>query len=164
VTNGRRRYYGKYRGTVTDNLDLLMQGRIRAKVPAVLGDEETGWALPSSPFGGSGVGFFSTPSKGANVWIEFEGGNPDHPIWSGSFWGLTEAPVQDPLNMKKVLKTDTVTITVDDTPGIGGVTIELKSGAKIVMGISGITLSCGSSSIKVTPASVTVNDGALEVT
>ena len=76
------KFYGKYRGKVTDNTDPLMQGRIRANVPAVFGEEDTGWALPAAPYGGSGVGFFFVPPVDANVWIEFEGGDPDYPIWT----------------------------------------------------------------------------------
>ena len=84
-------FYGKYRGVVTDNNEPLKQGRIRATVPAVLGDRESGWALPCTP---CSRGFFFIPPVDAKVWIEFEGGNPEVPIWSGCFWGPGEAPSQ----------------------------------------------------------------------
>ena len=84
-----------------------MQGRIRAKVPAVFGEDETGWALPAAPYGGSGVGIFFVPPVDANVWIEFEGGNTDYPIWAGCFWGVGEAPVMPALPDTKIIKTDT---------------------------------------------------------
>jgi hypothetical protein len=154
-------FYGKYRGKVTDNKDPLMQGRIRATVPAVLGDLETGWAIPCSPYGGRNVGFFFMPPVGANVWIEFEGGNPDIPIWAGCFWGTGEAPTIAP--EVKVIKTDFATISIKDLPGAGEIVIESTTGLKIVFGASGIELSNGSSSVKLTPASVSVNNGALEV-
>lgn len=157
------RFLGKYRGKVTDNNDPLMLGRIRAKVPAVLGDQETGWALPCSPYGGSGVGFFFVPPADANVWMEFEAGNPDYPIWTGCFWGAGEVPATPGLATTKIIKTDTASIKLDDLPGVGGVTIETTSGLKIVMNVSGIEISNGASSIKLTPASVSVNNGALEV-
>jgi hypothetical protein len=157
------RYYGKYRGKVTSNTDPLMMGRIRAKVPAVFGDEETGWALPSAPYGGSGVGFFFVPPTDANVWIEFEGGNPDYPIWTGCFWGVGETPAIPALPYVKIIKTETATIKLDDTPGIGGITIEMTTGMKIVMDVTGIELSNGAASVKLTPASVSINNGALEV-
>ena len=80
-------FYGKFRGIVTDIQDPLMMGRIKASVPDVLGEQESGWAMPCAPFGGSGMGFFSLPSVGAGVWIEFEYGDPDYPIWSGCWWG-----------------------------------------------------------------------------
>lgn len=161
-------FYGKYRGVVTDNQDLLMQGRIRAKVQDVLGDNESGWALPAAPYAGNGVGLFLIPPKGASVWIEFEHGDPDYPIWSGCFWAEGEVPTTAAppmLPYKKVLKTDQCTITLDDTPGIGGVTIETTAGigAKIVMNMQGIEISSGSGKILISLEGVSVNDGALEV-
>lgn len=154
-------FYGKYRGVVTNNTDPLMQGRIRAQVPAVLGDLETGWALPCSPYGGNDVGFFFIPPVGANVWIEFEGGNPDIPIWSGCFWGTGEAPSIAP--EVKVIKTDFATLSIKDLPGAGEIVIESTTGLKIVMDVSGIELSNGAAKVKLTPASVSINDGALEI-
>ena len=159
-----QRYFGKYRGIVTDNTDPLMQGRIRAQIPSVLGDEQTGWALPCSPYGGDGVGFFFIPPVGANVWIEFENGDLDFPIWVGCFWNTGKVPSSSGLPIMKVIKTDNTTITFDDTPGVGGITIETQNGLKIKMDVSGIELNNnGTMTIKLTPASVSVNDGALEV-
>src|SRR6185436_4797932 len=76
-------FFGKFRGVVTDNKDPKQIGRVRARVPDVMGDKESGWALPCFPFGGSGMGFIALPSVGAGVWIEFEHGDPDYPIWAG---------------------------------------------------------------------------------
>ena len=163
MSQDARRFYGKYRGKVTDNKDPVMQGRIRAQVPAVYGDKETGWALPCAPYGGSGVGIFFIPPVGANVWIEFEEGNPDYPIWSGCFWGVGEAPKIPALPDFKVIKTDFANITINDLPGAGGITIETTTGLKIVMDITGIELSNGAASVKLTPVSVSINNGALEV-
>lgn len=163
MSQSSRRFYGKYRGKVTDNKDLGNQGRIRAQVPAVYGDKETGWALPCAPYGGKGVGVFFIPPVGANVWIEFEEGNPDYPIWSGCFWGVGEAPKLPALPDFKVIKTDFANIVINDLPGAGGITIETTNGLKIVMDITGIELSNGAASVKLTPASVSINSGALEV-
>ena len=162
-------FYGKYKGTVTDNVDLLMLGRIRATIPDILGDKESGWALPCLPYFGKGVGLFLIPPKGASVWMEFQYGNPDYPIWAGGFWDkTTDLPVQSTpplLPDQKVLKTDSCTITLDDTPGIGGITIESKSGvsAKIEMSMDGIEISCAKGKVKIGPISVSINDSALEV-
>lgn len=158
-----RKFFGKYRGKVTDNTDPLMQGRIRATVPAVFGEEDSGWALPAAPYFGSGVGFFFVPPVDANVWIEFEGGDADYPIWTGGFWETGETPATPGLPSTKIIKTDTATIKLDDMPGAGGITIETTTGLKIVMDVTGIELSNGSMSVKLTPASVSVNNGALEV-
>lgn len=83
----RQRYYGKYRGFVTDNRDPQTRGRLKLRVPSVFGDQETGWALPCLPFGGlANQGLFMIPEVNAQVWVEFEEGSRDHPIWSGVFW------------------------------------------------------------------------------
>jgi uncharacterized protein involved in type VI secretion and phage assembly len=158
-----QQFYGKFRGKVTDNRDPLMRGRIRAQVPAVFGDEDTGWALPCTPYGGKGVGFFFIPPVGANVWIEFENGNTDYPIWVGCFWGTGETPKTPAVPDVKVIKTDAATITVNDMPGAGGITIETSTGLKIVMDTTGIELSNNLSHIKLTPADVSINNGALQV-
>lgn len=146
-----------------------MLGRIRAKVQDVLGDQDSGWALPSSPYAGDNVGLFLVPPVGANVWMEFEHGDPDYPVWSGCFWSEGKIPyltVPSPLPYLKILKTDTCTIALDDTPGAGGITIEttVGAGAKIVMNVEGIEISGGGlGDIKVTVTSVSINDSALEV-
>jgi hypothetical protein len=157
----RANFFGKYRGVVTNNTDPLTLGRIKAMVPAVLGDLETGWALPCSPYGGKGVGFFFIPPVGANVWIEFEGGNPRIPIWSGCFWGKGEAPSIAP--EVKVIKTDFATISINDLLEAGEIIIESATGLMIVMDVNGLELSNGAAKVKLTPSAVSINDSALEV-
>lgn len=140
-------FYGKFRGVVTDVMDPLMIGRIRASVPDVLGDGESGWALPSMPFGGRGHGSFGLPAIGAAVWIEFEQGDPALPIWSGTWWTsvgdvppeLVAAPYQ-----KTMIKTGAGhSITLDDTPGTGGITLETATGQRIVLTTAGIEIANG---------------------
>ena len=159
------RYFGKFRGKVTDNKDPSNLGRVRAKVQDVLGAEDSGWAMPAVPYAGKDVGLFLIPPTDAWVWIEFEHGDPDYPIWTGCFWAAGEVPVTPAAAEKKVLKTDTATITLDDTQGAGGITIETTAGtgAKIVMDTQGIEISNGTWSIKLSATSVSINDGALEV-
>lgn len=161
-------FYGKYRGTVTDIQDPLMMGRVRAKVPDVLGDQESGWAMPCVPFGGSGMGFFALPKVGAGAWIEFEHGDPDYPIWTGCWFGsVAELPpaLLAPPYKKVLLKTEGGhSIVLDDTPGIGGITLETSGGQKIVLNAMGIEITSGQGgTIKITGPQVSVNDGALEV-
>jgi uncharacterized protein involved in type VI secretion and phage assembly len=92
------RYYGKYRAFVVDNADPEDRGRLRLKVPSVLNEEViSGWALPCVPYGGAAnQGFFFIPEVDAGVWVEFEGGNLDYPVWVGAYWGKpggeSEAP------------------------------------------------------------------------
>jgi uncharacterized protein involved in type VI secretion and phage assembly len=87
------RFYGKYEGVVTDASDPKKIGRIRAKVPAVLGEEvETGWALPCVPAGGGKErGMLFLPQVGDTVWIEFAAGDVSRPLWVGTFWGAPES-------------------------------------------------------------------------
>ncbi len=165
--NGKR-FYGKFRGLVTDNHDPLMTGRIRASVPDVMGDGDSGWALPAAPFGGSAAGFFALPSVGSGVWIEFEHGDPDFPIWSGSWWGAaTDVPpdLLVPPYQKLLIQTaGGHSITIDDTPGVGGITLKTSTGQKISLSALGIEISNGmGASIKLQGPSVSVNDGALQV-
>ena len=120
-------FFGKYRGKVENNIDPMLMGRVQVSVAAVLGDGRSSWAMPCAPYAGSGVGFFAVPPVGANVWVEFEGGDPDYPIWSGGFWGFGEAPASPAIPQMKVFKTDGVTITINDLPGAGGLTIEVCS-------------------------------------
>lgn len=154
-------FYGKYRGLVTDNEDPNSLGRLKARVPEVLGDVPTGWALPSAPYAGDGIGLFAVPPAGSGVWIEFEAGDVSRPIWSGCWWGDSQVPDQVPPTVV-VFKTPTGhTITLDDD----GATIEITDagGARILMDSSGIELSKGGQTIALTQSSVTVNGGALEV-
>jgi uncharacterized protein involved in type VI secretion and phage assembly len=162
------RFYGKYRGTVTDIQDPLMLGRVRAKVPDVMGDQESGWATPCVPFGGSGMGFFGLPKVGAGVWVEFEHGDPDYPVWTGCWFGsAAEMPSEllAPPYKKVLLKTEGGhSIVLDDTPGVGGITLQTSGGQKIVLSATGVEITSGQGgTIKITGPQVSVNDGALEV-
>lgn len=162
------KYYGKYRGKVTDINDPLMIGRVRAKVPDVLGDLESGWATPCAPFGGSGAGFFALPVVDAGVWIEFEQGDPDYPIWAGCWFGsVQEIPpvLLAPPYKKLMIKTEGGnSILLDDTPGIGGITLETSGGQKIAILGTGIEIDNGmGAAMKLTGPQISMNNGALDV-
>ena len=163
-----RQFFGKYRGKVESNADPLQQGRVQVSCPAVLGQGRMSWAMPCVPYAGAGVGLFAVPPVGANVWVEFEGGDPDYPIVGGCFWGQGEAPLPPAIPQTKVFKTDGITLKLSDVAGGGGFTLEANPPAvstplKLVFDSSGIELSNGAAKIKLTPANVSVNDGALEV-
>jgi uncharacterized protein involved in type VI secretion and phage assembly len=155
-------FYGKYRGVVTDNDDPNGLGRVRVKVQDVLGDQESGWALPALLYAGDSVGLYLIPPVDAFVWVEFEHGNPDYPVWTGCFWlSNTKVPSEASGPSIKLLKTDIATITIDDDAG--SISIENDSGMKIVMDSQQIEISNGGQSITLSAESVSVNDGALEV-
>lgn len=156
--------FGKYRGKVQSNIDPMMSGRLQVTAPGALGSASV-WALPSVPFAGSGSGFFMLPSVGANVWVEFEGGNPELPIWSGCFWDVGDWPASMALPQMKVIKTDTATITLNDMPGAGGITIETTTGMKIAISATGIEINDGQGgSVTLQGPKVSINGSALEVT
>lgn len=162
-------FYGKYRGKVENNLDPLQLGRLQVSCAAVFGEGSLSWAMPCAPFAGPQAGFFALPPVGANVWVEFEGGDPDYPIWSGCFWGVGEVPAVPAIEQMKVFKTDGITLTFSSLPGAGGVTLEVSPPVvpmpmKLVFGPTGIELSQTPWGIKITPSGVSINDGALEVT
>jgi hypothetical protein len=158
--------FGKYAGTVEQNFDPFGKGRLLVKVPAVFGNG-TVWATPCVPYAGPNVGFFAMPPKDTPVWVEFEAGDPNCPIWSGCFWKddrsapVSVSPVAE---KKKVLKTESCTLTLDDTPGLGGITIEFGI-LKIEIKSQGIEITDGQgASIKLTGPQVSINGNALEVT
>jgi uncharacterized protein involved in type VI secretion and phage assembly len=129
------RYYGKYRAFVVDNADPENRGRLRLRIPSVLGNDiVSGWALPCAPYGGAAnQGFFFIPEADAGVWVEFEEGNLDYPIWVGTFWskpgGESEVPkpndpdgteqgsVQDPPTRKTIKTLKGHTIQLEDKDG-----------------------------------------------
>lgn len=163
-------FFGKYRGKVENNIDPMMLGKIQVSVPAVLGEGSMSWALPCVPFAGNGVGFFMIPPIGANVWVEFEGGDIDYPIWSGCFWGVGETPATPAVPQMKIIKMDTISLTLSELPGVGGVTLEVSPPSvalplKMTFDAQGIKLDAGPLGVvELTPAGVKINSGALEVT
>ena len=160
----RPAYYGKYRGQVLNNIDPMQQGRVQVSCPAVLGDGQLSWAMPCTPYAGNQVGLFMIPPVGANVWVEFEGGDPDYPIIGGCFWGTGEVPATPAVAEMKVIKTDSATITLNDLPGAGGITIETTLGLKITMNAGGIELTTGQgASVKLSGPQISFNNGAMEV-
>jgi uncharacterized protein involved in type VI secretion and phage assembly len=166
------KHYGKYRGTVTENVDPMQLGRIQAMVPDVSGLLPSSWAMPCVPVAGKLSGVYVVPQIGAGVWIEFEQGDPDYPIWTGGFWGIAaEVPslalLGDPASPSIVLQTGLQnTLAISDVPGpTGGIMLKSTSGAMIVVNDIGITISNGQgATIVLAGPTVTINNGALVVT
>lgn len=166
------RFYGKHRGTVIQNVDPEQRGRIQVMVPGVLGLLPSSWALPCMPFAGKQSGVYVVPQIGAGVWIEFEQGDPDYPIWSGGFWGsAAEVPALalagNPVSPSVVLQSGLQNgITISDVPGpTGGILIKSVSGAMILVNDVGITISNGKgATVVLAGPTVTINNGALVVT
>jgi uncharacterized protein involved in type VI secretion and phage assembly len=167
-----RRFYGKYRATVLSNVDPLQKGRLLLQAPDVDGLLPTTWALPCFPFVGRQMGMWALPQLGAGVWVEFEGGDPDYPIWTGGWYAsAAEVPAlalaAAPGLPNVVLQTQgQTTLMLSDTAGpTGGILLKTVTGALISINDIGITLSNGKgATITLTGPTVTVNNGALIVT
>jgi uncharacterized protein involved in type VI secretion and phage assembly len=129
ISERRTGFFSKYRGTVIQNSDPEGLGQLLVQVPGVLG-ETSAWALPCTPYAGPGVGMLFLPPIGAMVWVEFEGGEPDYPIWTGCLWRTGEVPSLSSGQVGpavKVIKTETMTVIIDDSPTTGGVTVAIQS-------------------------------------
>jgi type VI secretion system (T6SS) baseplate-like injector VgrG len=185
MTEGKK-FFGKYRGTVVNNIDPEQRGRILTIVPAVSGVALTSWAMPCVPIAGKLEGVFVIPQIGAGVWMEFEEGDPDKPIWVGGFWGIAAevptaalAPPPIPPGQNIVIQTtlqhsliisDAAPIPVPAPipapapPGTGGIVLRSPSGAMIVVNDAGIFIHNGKgASIEMLGPSVMINKVALVV-
>jgi len=154
-------FYGKYRAIVTDVDDPDNRGRIRASVPAILGDHPCGWAMPAAPFAGDGHGFLMLPKIGSGVWIEFEAGQLDSPIWSGGWWGAGERPQPEGERLRVIVSEAGHKIVFDDE------TRELRiahgDGPEIIMTSDAITLTVGGCAIEIGATKVSINNGVIEI-
>jgi uncharacterized protein involved in type VI secretion and phage assembly len=165
-------FFGKYRGTVINNIDPLQTGRIQALVPGVSALLPTTWALPCVPIAGKQMGTYCVPQIGAGVWVEFENGDPDYPIWVGGFWGsAAEVPALAlagiPASPNIVLQTTAQNaIVISDLPGpTGGIMLKSTTGATIIVNDTGIYIQNGKgASLIMTGPAVTINNGALTIT
>lgn len=167
-----RRFYGKYRGSVVNNVDPMRMARVQVLVPDVTGVALSSWAMPCVPVAGPQMGFYTVPPIGAGVWVEFEQGNPDYPIWTGGFWGsAAEVPALaqtiPPGLSGFVLQTTTQNaILISDAPGpTGGIIIKINSNASILINQTGITITNGMGAVvTMTGPVVDLNAGALTIT
>lgn len=165
------KFYGKYRGLVVNNIDPMQIGRIMVIVPDVLNIVPGTWAMPCVPVAGIQMGIFTVPPPGSGVWVEYEQGDPDFPIWVGGFWGsAAEVPVSarivppgvPGISMNTVLQNG---ITISDAPGpTGGILLKTTTGAMISVSDIGITISNGKGAIiTLTGPAVDINLGALTI-
>jgi hypothetical protein len=147
------RYYGKYRGTVVENIDPMQLGRILARIPDVFGDQPSSWAMPCVPAAGIQAGCFILPPVGSQVWMEFEQGNPDHPIWTGGFWSAAAdvpvwaiSPPPVPPGQNIVLQTtgqNSLVLSDGMSSWASGIILKSAGGAMIVVNENGIYIDNG---------------------
>lgn len=153
-------YFGKYRAKVVDVKDPEKRGRIRVMCPKVLGDYKSSWCEPCIPFAYENGGDFHIPKLNDFVWVEFEEGDHNRPIWVGSLWTVNNTS----LNTDYTVNTRVIEFDggrVEMTRGnilitIGGSQINLTSGGTIDVKGKAITLN-GSSSVSLQGGSVNLN-------
>jgi hypothetical protein len=171
------KFWGKYRGTVVNNVDPEQRGRLVVSVPDVLTLVPSTWAEPCTPLAGPTgppMGVYLVPPIGAGVWVEFEQGDPDYPIWVGCRWGTaadipTPAHAGLPVSPSIVLQTAGQNcIVISDVPGPAG-GIMLRVGGSIVT-ITQTGISLIAPKVEITAATIEltgitdINQGALKVT
>lgn len=137
------KFYGKYRAIVSEVHDTEFRGRIKVKCPKVYGEYESPWCLPCVPFAFDKGGVFMLPHLNEVVWVEFEEGNPEYPIWVGSWWGTEKAPLDkskypSEANIHKIIRTRSGHILeFVDWEGNEQIILRHSSGSQIVFEPSG---------------------------
>jgi uncharacterized protein involved in type VI secretion and phage assembly len=159
-----KRHWGKYRGVVVDNQDVPPSGRLLVSVPGIV---ITNWAEPCVPIAGPLSGMFVRPEIGANVWVEFERGDPDKPIWVGCWWGEGQIPVMaeeynvEPAIAVFTIESDTAGISVADTPILAGG--DTPGNVNIIAGRGAATIALTLGSVSITAPAVTITTDAFTV-
>jgi len=169
--NAGKKFYGIYRATVINNIDPMQIGRIQVICPDVSNIIPTSWAMPCVPIAGKQSGTFVVPQIGAGVWVQFEQGDPDYPVWTGGFWGIAaEVPALAlagvPGDPNIVLQSSLQnSIVISDLPGpTGGIMLKSTTGATIIVNDTGIYIQNGKgASLVMVGPTVTINNGALVV-
>lgn len=174
-STANRNFFGKYRATVLNNIDPETRGRLMLTIPDVLGVVPSTWAEPCTPLAGPTgppMGVYMVPPIGAGVWVEFEHGDPDYPIWVGCRWGSAAdvpslAHAGLPVSPNIVMQTaGQNSLVISDLPGpTGGLMLKSTTGASIIVNDTGIYIQNGKgASLVMTGPTVTINNGALVIT
>ena len=158
----RTRHFGKYRGIVSNITDPQNVGRIRAKVPAIFGEEESPWAMPALPFAGPKHGLVLLPEVNDGVWIEFEAGDPASPIWSGCWWARDQMPEPKGETIRLLATSKDHKILINDQED--KIILEHSSKATITLSNGEISLKVDACEIKITASEVNINNGMVKVT
>lgn len=156
------RYFGKYGGVVLDNDDPLQLARLKVRVPALMQDAEIGWARPALPFAGPGHGHVMVPEADAMVWVEFEAGNLDQPIWSGCFYAENQSAPGPSAPGGHVIATPQGHRVVLDDDG-DKLVVTHSGGAMLEMTATEVTLQIGASKMVLSNTAITFNDGVLKI-
>ena len=106
--------------------------------------------MPCFPVTGKQMGAYMIPQIGTGVWVEFEQGNPDYPIWSGCWYGSSPKfrrwrwPAIRPVPTSCLQTGLQNTIVISDLPGpTGGIMLKSTTGATIIVNDTGIYIQNG---------------------
>lgn len=160
----QERYYGKYRGKVVNNIDPQRLGRLQVIVPDLTGPTPIGWAMPCVPYAGPKVGMLALPPIGANVWVEFEAGKLDSPIWTGGFWSQMEVLTEAIGPNVKIIKTETGKIKIDDLQMSFELEMLTAAGpVSLTINPQGISMKVGVTEMTLTPQGINSKQGAASI-
>jgi len=176
-SRGTQTYPGLYRGTVMPTPDPEFRGRLMLTIPDVLSFVPSTWAEPCTPLSGPagpGMGVYMVPPPGAGVWVMFEQGDPDKPVWIGCRFD-TQAdppamsklsnPVDPSIIVSTMLQNQLVISDQPPTPVTGGIVLQSTTGAMLVVNDSGIYIdNAKGASIWLVGPSITFNKTAMAIT
>ncbi|SFR07265.1 phage baseplate assembly protein V [Poseidonocella sedimentorum] len=167
------RFTGIYSGTVMGTPDPEQIGRIQVIVPNVTGLGVSTWAAPCFPMGGINQGFFTVPQPGTGVYVMYLDGDPDYPVWMGTFPGSvadkpalanTVPPAISAVTVQTLAKNGIVVADAGGPMGVGGITLQSTTGATIAINDTGIFINNGKgAAITLVGPTVDINAGALTV-
>ena len=168
-------YPGLYRGTVMPLPDPEFRGRLLLTIPDVLAFIPSTWAEPCAPLSGppGPMGVYMVPPPGAGVWVMFEHGDVNKPVWIGCrFDTMADPPIDvkmsNPLDpsivIQTLLKNTLVVSDLPPTPITGGIMLRSTTGAMIVVNDSGIYLNNGKGAmISMIGKAIDFNVGAMTI-
>jgi uncharacterized protein involved in type VI secretion and phage assembly len=155
-----KKLLGKYRGRVEENEDPQGRGRVHVSSPAALGPGAQVWALPCLPYAHPGVGLAVLPPVGADVFVEFQNGDPTQPILTGFLWDSSQGPPPTADNV--VLRTGAGHRLVLSDSG-NEITLTHPAGSSVKLDASGAIEVSASSTVRVAASKVEVEAGMIEL-
>ena len=156
------RLYGKYRGIVTDITDPDNRCRIKARVPAVLDDRVSTWCEPALPFAGNGHGMVMLPVVGDGVWIEFEAGNINNPIWTGCIFPSGGRPEPQGERVRVIVTDGGHKVVLDEENN--EIKLVHPMGGELTIGATEIVMTLGACELKMSATEISLNQGMVKVT
>lgn len=172
MSDAQKEFFGKFRATVVNNVDPELRGRLTCMVPDVLGLVPSSWCEACAPLAGpTPMGAYLVPPIGAGVWVEFEQGDPNKPIWTGCRFAIGDPPPLAhaglPVSPNIVFQTAGQNcLVISDLPGpTGGIMLKSATGAALLVNDTGIYIQNGKGATITLVGPVTdINNGAITIT